>query len=57
MGEIEHGVSACYSNGPDGFRPTIICTCGWSERGDDWQEVGSLYDDHLAEARRAADDP
>jgi hypothetical protein len=51
MGTNEHGVSACYSNGPDGYRPTMICTCGWCEVGDTWEEVGELYDAHLDTVR------
>jgi predicted small metal-binding protein len=54
MGTIEHGVSACYSNGPDGYRPTIICTCNWSAVEDTWEEVGERYDEHLAESHALA---
>jgi hypothetical protein len=49
--EGDHSVHACYSNGPYGLRPAIICGCGWSGTEDTWRDVGDAYDDHLKFAR------
>lgn len=50
--EVEHGVeSAHYSNGPLGFRPQLLCVCGFATSGgcENWEEAGSEFDHHLAQ--------
>ena len=47
---VAHGVElACYNNLPR-QHPMIICLCGVSLEGPDWESVGADFDVHLVEA-------
>lgn len=54
MGRILHGIeSAHYSNGYDGYKPVIVCECGFATRYgyERWQDVGEEYDQHLEDRK------
>ena len=54
-GASTHEVSASYDNMAAVARgytyglPCILCSCGWIGHGENWEEVGSVYDEHLSE--------
>lgn len=62
MGVNQHGVeSAHYTNGHSGYRPVMVCICGFgTEYGcRSWEEAGYEFDLHLhvvANEIKAADD-
>ena len=53
-----HEISAVYDNamglmlGLSYGVPTFLCSCGWTDHGTDWEDVGSALDGHLWNVRR-----
>jgi hypothetical protein len=50
--KAEHGIEfACYTNDGCGYKPLIVCLCGWDSGGDgecvSWAEAGCAFDGHL----------
>jgi hypothetical protein len=51
--EKQHGPdTVCYANDGFGYKPLIMCLCGWSSKVGacvTWEEAGADFDEHLAE--------
>ena len=50
--EQEHGPEQCFYTwvGPGEMWPHLVCLCGFTAYGPNWEEAGEAMDGHLEEA-------
>jgi hypothetical protein len=49
---MKHDIEdAAYVGCPGGYKPTLVCSCGYHAKGYTWEEAGGDYDAHLSSAQ------